>query len=133
MKLSNKTLLNLTHGVIIYKEKANGYISFYRFSLEQIEYFKFSDFFYDRVQFQASITIQFKTDASKISFNYNIPCVGSKDSLDVYVNDEAYQFININDINNKGKLEINLPKGNKKVCIYLPIDVDFEIKNFTLL
>lgn len=132
MKLSNKTLLKLTHGVISYKEKRNGYISFYSFSEEQIEYFKFNPFFYDRCKFQSSITIEFKTDANKISFDYFISCVGSKDSLDVYVDDNAYQFININDINEKGKLEISLPVGNKKICIYFPIDVEFEIKNFVI-
>ena len=66
MKLSNKTLLNLTHGVISYKEKPNGYISFYSFSEEQIEYFKFNPFFYDRCKFQSSITIEFKLTQVKL-------------------------------------------------------------------
>ena len=52
MKLSNKTLLNLTRGVISYKEKPNGYISFYSFSEEQI-------YVWNNISYYHLVTFQF--------------------------------------------------------------------------
>ena len=72
MKLSNKSLSKLVHGAVQSKNIKNGYVVFYRFSDEQIEYFKFNDFFYDRTKFSASIIIKFKTNAKNLSFKYKI-------------------------------------------------------------
>lgn len=132
MKLANKTLYKLVHGAVQMKEMDKGYVSFYRFSDEQIEYFKFNDFYYPRTKFPASVTIEFKTNADSFSFKYKIGYIGSKDSIDVYVNNLAYQFFNIEDINEKGTIEVNLPKGEKEVHIYLPIDCEIEIKDLTI-
>lgn len=132
MKLSNKTLYKLVHGAVQMKEMEKGYVTFYRFSDEQIKYFEFNDFYYPRTKFTASVTIEFKTNADSVSFKYKIGYIGSKDSIDVYVNNIAYQFFNIEDINDKGIIEVNLPKGEKEVHIYLPIDCEIDIKDFTI-
>ena len=132
MILSIEQLLSLMLGVISYKVQENDYLSVYSFSEEQIKYFEFSEFFLDRCKFQSSITIEFKTGASKISFDYNIVKIGSKDSIDIYVNGKEYKSIKINEIDNKGNIEVLLPNKEKEVCIYYPIDLELAIRNFNI-
>ena len=68
MKLSNKTLSSLVHGVYSCGEK-EGYLTFNHYTEEQLDYLKFSDFFYPRAQASSSVTIEFETDAESISFD----------------------------------------------------------------
>ena len=135
MKLSNKTLKNLISGAIRYEEEG-GYLYADRGSLNQIDYLK-TNFpttnFTEILMEGSSIFIKFKTNAEKISFNYNLPLIlNPKCSIDLYVNDTPFKFIHVEDISVKGKIELDLPSGNKTVTLYYPLDARLGIKNFTV-
>ena len=71
MKITNNELFDLVHGSIHKGVKDDGYNIFYRCNQEQIDHLKKVDtFLYDRALFQASVTIEFDTNASSFSFDY---------------------------------------------------------------
>ena len=131
MKLSNKSIKPLVHGVYQTKEE-DGYLTFYHYDDAQLEYLQFNQFFYDRGKFSSSVTIEFETDATEIGFDYKIFIVGSLDTIDVYADNVHVAGTHINGIPEKGKLTFDLPEGKKKVCVYLPIDVNIGIKNLRI-
>ena len=131
MKLSNNTLKKLIYGAYQFKTN-NGYLGFYHYSDEQIEYLKFDQFFYDRSLASSSITIELITDSTKISFNYLFEKIHSCDTIDLYVDGVATKVIQMENLAKKGVLEFDLTTGFKKVTIYMPIDSTITIKNFTL-
>ena len=101
MKLSNKSIKNLIRGAIRFEEE-NGYLYADRGSINQIDYlntnFKGRNFV-EILMEGSSIFIKFKTDAEKISFNYNMPLIlNPKCSIDLYVNDVPYKFVHVEDI-----------------------------------
>lgn len=132
MLLTNEELSSLVSGVVQIKQIDN-HLAFYRFSDEQINYFKFNDFFYDRTKFSTSIIIKFKTNANLVSFNYKINSIGSLDSLDVYIDGFAYKFIELDKKSKEGTITIDLKNNNnKEVWIYLPTDCELFISNFSI-
>lgn len=131
MKISNKSLQKYVYGV--YQTKIEkGYLGFYHYDDKQMEYLLNRDasFWYPRSKFSSSVTLEFKTKSTYISFDYKIVEVGSYDSVDVYVNSFPYQVVKADGLGNKGSLSFNLPDGEKKVTIYFPIDLNLQIKNF---
>lgn len=131
MKISNKSLQKYVYGV--YQTKIEkGYLGFYHYDDKQMEYLLNRDasFWYPRSKFSSSVTLEFKTKSTFISFDYKIVEVGSYDSVDVYVNSFPYQVVKADGLGNKGTLSFNLPDGDKKVTIYFPIDLNLQIKNF---
>ena len=133
MKLSNKTLSTLVHGVYSCSEK-EGYLTFNHYTSEQLDYLKFSDFFYPRAQASSSVTIEFETDADSISFDIKLFWIGSKDTIDVYANGTPVAIYHIKELGDKvkGKLSFDLPSGKKKITVYLPLDSTVGVKNFTI-
>ena len=132
MKLTNLSLTKLVHGSI-YSIRKDEYMLYYRCTKEQIDYLqKVDDFLFVRSLFHASVTIEFDTDASSLSFDYKIFNIGSYDSFDVYINGVAHQFISLKSEIQQDRIEIELPKGNKRVVIYLPCDGEVGIKNFVI-
>ena len=81
MKLSNKSIMPLVRGAYQMKEE-DGYLTFYHYDDSQIEYLKFSEFFYDRARASSSIRLEFETDATEIGFDYKIFWAGSYDTID---------------------------------------------------
>ena len=133
MKLGNKTLTRLVHGSIYNEKKQNGYMVYYRCLKEQMNHLEGVDkFLYDRALFQASVTIEFDTDASSFSFNYKVFNIGSFDSFDVYVDGVPYQFISLLSYIKEATIEVKLPEGKKRVVMYLPCDAEVGIKDFTI-
>ncbi len=131
MKLSNKTLSRLIHGACNVKE-IDGYLAPYRFTDAQIEYFTFNEFYYDRTKFGASVSIEFITDATAISFSYCAKNIATHDSIDVCVDGKLFSVTPTDSILPKGRLEFSLPAGNKTVAVYLSVDAEFHIKEFSI-
>lgn len=133
MKLSNKTLSSLVHGA--YKTlECDGYLTFRHYTDEQTDYLKFSDFFHPRSMASSSVTIEFETDAQSISFDIKLLWVGSKDTIDLYTDGVFTDVFRIKDMGDKvkGKVFFTLPEGKKRVTVYLPIDSNVGVKNFTI-
>lgn len=131
MKITNDELYDLVHGSIHVEVKDDGYNMFYRCNQEQIDHLKNVDtFLYDRALFQASVTIEFDTNATSIIFNYKVFKTGSYDSFDVYVDGFAYQFIELVSYIKQATVEVNLPEGHKRVVLYLPCDAEVGVKDF---
>lgn len=131
MKISNKSLQKYVYGV--YQTKIEkGYLGFYHYDDKQMDYLLNRDasFWYPRSKFSSSVTLEFKTKSTFISFDYKIVEVGSYDSVDVYVNSFPYQVVKADGLGNKGTLSFSLPEGDKKVTVYFPIDLNLQIKNF---
>ena len=134
MKLTGKTLIKLTKGAVYYTEE-RGYYTPFRYSREQIEYM--ADEKYDwgwrmRARFTGGMRLEFKTDATKISFDYRASHSHERaNTVDLYVNGVLTSVYCIEE-NLKGKVEFILPSGNKQVAIYFPGESEFAIKNFTI-
>lgn len=133
MKLSNKTLSKLVHGSIYNLKKDKGYMLYYRCNQEQMNHLeKVDKFLYDRSFFQASVTIEFETNANSFSFDYKVFNVGSFDSFDIYVDGVPYKFIQLERFIKQATVEVQLPKGNKRVVVYLPCDSEVGIKDLVI-
>lgn len=134
MKLTGKTLIKLTKGAVYYTEE-RGYFTPFRYSKEQIEYM--ADEKYDwgwrmRARFCGGIRLEFKTDSTKISFEYRASHSHERaNTFDLYLDGVLSAVYKIGE-NLKGKVEFDLPQGNKLVTIYLPVESEAAIKNFTL-
>lgn len=130
MKLTKNQLKSIIYGAYLKIDEDDGYISFSHFSLEQLKYLDFSDFFRKRAVFSSSVTVEFITDAEEIGFSYKIMHVGSKDSLDVYCDGFCVEVKKVEEMENEGRLSFSLPKGKKEVTVYLPCDLQFSLKDF---
>jgi len=138
MKLSNNTLKKLLFGSYQFKEK-DGYLEACRFSDAQLEAHPVGNPYHYRLLGSAGITLEFKTDAEKFSFDFIVKNIAFLDSIDVFVNGEMHNSTTIDSIADKetkfgkGHLEYSLPQGkSKKVCLYFPTDCTLFIKNFTI-
>ena len=134
MKLRGKTLIKLTKGAVYYTEE-RGYYTPFTYSREQIEYM--ADPAYDwgwrmRARFTGGIRLEFKTDSTKISFDYLASHSHERaNTIDLYVNGVLTSVYYIGE-KLKGSVEFILNEGKKHVCIYLPNECELAIKNFTL-
>ena len=129
MILTETQLKKLIHGACEFKS-IDGYLAAYRFLEKQIKALEFDDFFHVRSRYTAGISIRMKTDAEEIGFDYRLITGSLKDSVDVYVNDRIFSVCLMEALNSKGTLSLHLPDGNKEVSIYLPTDVEMQIRNF---
>ena len=134
MKLTGKTLIKLTKGAVYYTEE-RGYFTPFRYSQAQIEYM--ADEKYDwgwrmRARFCGGIRLEFKTDSTKISFDYRASHSHERaNTVDLYVDGVLTSVYYIEE-KLKGSVEFVLPSGNKRVTIYLPGESEFAIKNFQI-
>ena len=134
MKLGAKTLFKLTKGAVYY-EARGGYYTPLKYSREQIEYM--ADPAYDwgwrmRARFTGGIRLEFKTDSQKIAFDYRASHSHERaNTVDLYVDGVLTSVYYIEE-KLKGHIEFALPKGEKRVTIYLPGESEFAIKSFTL-
>lgn len=129
--MDNIDLKKFFHGIYDFLPCEDGYMSFSRYSKKQREYLKFNDFFFVRTTFDGSITLEFTTKAEKFGFDYKILNVSSKDTFDLYVNGKLFAQNKVADLAAEGKLDYFLESGEKKVCLYFPIDADVAVKNFS--
>ena len=133
MILTNKELQNFYFGAYSFEERDDGYLQAFQYTKEQMEYFKGAfDFWYDRCMATTAKTIEMKTDAQKISFEYKIIWKGSEDSFELMVDGLITKIDYVKDVKEEGKLEWQLPAGMKNVVIYLPADATLLIRNFEI-
>ncbi len=71
MKLSNKDLQKIYFGAYNFAKTQDGYLQAFQYTAEQIAYFKEAfEFWYERCTASTSKTIEIRTNAKKISFDY---------------------------------------------------------------
>ena len=133
MILTNKELQNFYFGAYSFEERDDGYLQAFQYTKEQMEYFKGAfDFWYDRCMATTAKTIEMKTDAQKISFEYKIIWKGSEDSFELMIDGLITKIDYVKDVKEEDKLEWQLPAGMKNVVIYLPADATLLIRNFEI-
>ena len=133
MILTNKELQNFYFGAYSFEERDDGYLQAFQYTKEQMEYFKGAfDFWYDRCMASTAKTIEMKTDAQKISFEYKFLWKGSEDSFELMVDGLITKIDYVKDVKEEDKLEWQLPAGMKNLVIYLPADATILIRNFEI-
>ena len=133
MILTNEELKKIYFGAYEFEEKEDGYIQAFQYSKKQIEYFKGAfDFWYDRCMASTSKTLEFSTEARKLSFEYKIIWKGSPDSFEITVDGLVTGIKYVKDLMDTGTIEWELPEGEKKVVIYLPADATVLIRKFSI-
>lgn len=133
MKLSNEQLKTIYFGGLDFKETEDGYLQALQYTQEQMEYFKGAfDFWYERSDATTAKTLEFKTSATKLSFEYKIVWMGSPDTVEVFADGQTQAIRYVKDLAKEGTLSFELPEGEKDVIVYLPADATMLIKNFEI-
>lgn len=133
MKLENEALKQFYFGAYFFEETEDGYLQAYQHNRVQMEYFKkVSEFWYDRCISSNGKTIELVTEATELSFRYKILWEGSPDTFELAIDDLITQIYYLKEIGESGLLTFTLPKGKKKVTIYLPADATAVIKDFEI-
>ena len=133
MVLTNEELKEIYFGAYEFEETKDGYLQAFQYSKKQIEYFKGAfEMWYERCTASTAKTLEFKTSANKLSFDYKIIWKGSPDSFEITVDGLVTGIKYVKDIMDVGTIEWELPEGEKNVVIYLPADATALIKNFTI-
>ena len=134
MKLSNTTLQKLIKGACYFEIK-RGYLYSYRYSKKQIEHMSkegYDAYWLNRALICGPQRIEFKTDATEISFDYKASETHiNANTVDLYVDDILCQVYHIED-KLKGHISFTLKEGVKKVSIYLPCESTLCIKGFVI-
>ena len=136
MKFSANSLKKLIKGACYFEQK-RGYLISYKYSRAQLDGMYrqgYDEFWRIRGNISAGIRIELITDSSFVSFDYNA-CIGTdltdrSNSVDIWVDGVLYSVLKPEV--NKGSIKVDLPKGEKRVSIYLPCDSQFWVKNFTI-
>lgn len=133
MKLSNEQLKTIYYGALNFSEREDGYLQAFQYTEKQMEYFKeVSEFWYDRSMASNAKTLEFSTTATEFSFEYKLIWMGSEDSIELVVDGLISQIFYVKDLDKEGKLSFELPEGEKKIIVYLPVDATIVIRNFEI-
>ena len=133
MKLTNEELKKIYFGAYRFEETKDGFPQAFQYNKEQEDYFeRVSDFWFERCTASTVKTLEFSTKTKKCSFSYKIVWVGSEDSVELAVDGIVTKIYYLRDIEKEGKLEFELPEGEKNVVIYLPSDSTIVIKDFEI-
>ena len=131
MRLSNNELQKIYCGAYRFEDAGDGYLQAFQYSEAQVEYFRrASDFWYDRCTASTGKTLEFTTEAERVSFEYRIVWVGSEDSFEAAVDGLICDIRYVRDLAREGALSFSLPAGRKRVTVYLPADSTVQIRNF---
>jgi hypothetical protein len=131
MILNNEELKSIYFGAYEFEETEDGYLQAFQYSKKQIEYFKGAmDFWYERCTASSAKTLEFTTSARKVAFDYKIIWKGSADSFELAVNGLVTDIVYVKDVLDTGRIEWELPEGEKNVIIYLTADETVLIRNF---
>ncbi|MBE6624732.1 MAG: SGNH/GDSL hydrolase family protein [Ruminococcaceae bacterium] len=134
MILSAKTLIKFARGGASYTSD-KGVFRAFRFSEEQIKYMKSNAF--DQgwtawAMHTGAVRLEFKTDATKISFDYvSSSYIKESNTVDFIVDGKLEAVYRVDD-SPKGHIEHTMAKGEKKIVICLPCIASFGIKKFTI-
>lgn len=133
MKLTNKELQNIYFGAYNFTETDDGYLMAHQYTKEQEDYFEEAfDFWFERCNASTAKTLEFTTEATEVSFDYQILWEGSQDSFEICINGLITEIVYIKDIDKAGTITFKMPEGSKDVIIYLPADALAVIKNFEI-
>lgn len=131
MKLTNEQLKSIYFGALRFEETKEGYLQAFQYTEAQMDYFKNAfDFWYDRCFATTAKTLEFKTTATKLSFEYKFIWRGSEDTLELFVDGMATKIYYVKDMGEEGTVEFTLPDGEKDVIVYLPADATVLVRNF---
>ena len=133
MFLTNEELKKIYFGAYEFEETDDGYLKANQYSKAQMEYFKGAlEMWYERCDASTAKTLELRTDAAKISFDYKFLWKCSEDSVELYVDGLAHQIYYVKDMKEEGRLEFDLPEGVHDVVIYLAADATLVIKDFSV-
>ncbi|WP_281085616.1 SGNH/GDSL hydrolase family protein [Eubacterium ruminantium] len=133
MKLTNEELKKIYRGALYFEETVDGYLKANQYTKPQMDYFeKAFLMWFERCDASSAKTIEFKTDATKVSFDYKIIWKSSEDSIELAIDGLATQIAYLKDIDMEGTISWDMPKGQKNVTIYLPCDATILIRNFEI-
>ncbi len=133
MTLANEELQNIYCGALYFEETEDGYLKANQYTKPQMDYFKNAfEMWFERCDASSAKTIEFETDASKVSFEYKLIWKCSEDSIELAIDGLATEIVYLKDIDMEGRVSWNLPEGKKKVTIYLPSDATILIRNFDI-
>ena len=133
MKLTNEELKRIYFGAYRFSETEDGYLMAHQYTEAQEEYFRGAlSFWYERCTASTAKTLEFTTEATRVSFDYAILWTGSEDSFEVCVDGLITGIRYMKDLSKKGNLTFDLPAGEKSVIIYLPADALAVIRNFEI-
>lgn len=131
--MSNEELKRIYCGAYTFGETEDGYLQAFQYSKPQMDYFEGALLmWFERCDASSAKTIEFVTDATKLSFDYKLIWTCSKDSFEVWVDNQAVSIVYLENIENEGTLSFELPEGKKKVVVYLPVDATALIRNFDI-
>lgn len=133
MILSNDELKKIYTGVYQFEETEDGYLKSCQYNKAQMEYFKGAfEMWYERCDAGSAKTIEFITDATKVSFDYKMVWTSSLDTFEVWEDDLATGIVYVEGLADEGRISFDLTEGSKKVVLYLPVDATVLIKNFEI-
>lgn len=133
MKVSNNDLKKIYWGALRFEETEDGYLQGFQYMKEQQDYFeRVSDFWFERCTATTAKTLEFKTGATKFSFDYRIIWKGSEDSVELFVDGVVTDIRYVKDLKEEGRLEFELPEGEKTVLLYMVADATMQIRNFEI-
>ena len=131
MQLTDRELRDICFGAYAFTETKDGYLQAFQYSQPQMDYFRQAlDFWYDRCMASTAKTLEFTTEATKVSFDYRILWKGSEDSFEAAADGLITQILYVKDLKDEGRAEFTLPRGEKTVTIYLPVDATTLIRRF---
>ena len=131
MLLSNEELKSIYFGAFFFEETGDGWLQAFQYSKAQMDYFrKAFDFWYDRCMASTAKTLEFVTEAERIAFDYKILWMGSPDSFETAVDGLITDIRYVKELKKEGRLAFSLPKGKKRVTVYLPADATVLIRRF---
>lgn len=133
MTLNYDELKKIYTGALYFEETEDGYLKANQYTHPQMDYFEGAmEMWFERCDASTSKTIEFTTDATKVSFDYKIIWKCSLDSFELFIDGLATNIVYLKDIEDEGHIEWEMPEGEKTVCIYLPCDATALIKNFDI-
>lgn len=162
MILTNEQLRSVYFGAYRFEETPDGWLAAHQYTAEQVDYFKGAfDFWYERCTASTAKTIELRTSATEISFDWKVVWLGSPDSFELAVDGLVTDIRYIKDLIEselkpvpddmpadiaanfpdgvptfklpaEGRLTFTLPAGEKNVILYLPADATAYIRNFEI-
>lgn len=133
MKLTNEELKKIFFGAYSFSETEDGYLMAHQYTKEQEAYFEQGvDFFFERCNATTAKTLEFVTEATKLSFDYKILWVGSLDSFEICIDGLITDIKYLKDMEKEGTVTFEMPEGKKNVIVYLTADSLSVIKNFEI-
>ena len=90
------------------------------------------EMWFERCDASSAKTIEFITDATKVSFDYKIIWKGSEDSFELAADGLINNIAYVKDLEDEGTISWDIPEGEKNVIVYLPADATVLIKNFDI-